>query len=280
MQRIIFWNDHEWFKEPICLGPLRLNQVGEAYVGSCMPVSEHTQVCYEINLVTSGQCVHNGDGQKHLLRRGEMALSCRDKAHGLALEGAEQLRFWFLAFDFDESHPDFEMVRPMRDYFESHCGAKARDSRGLSGQLALLLQEVDRGRPVREAALYGLMLQILSNIYRDYLDLPEEVRAEDTVSRILHYIDAHYADMRHLNEIASALDQSYAYLARSFLQATGMTMGQYYKKKRFEEAVSMMERGISFSFIAERLGYSTVSAFSKAFTAHFGMSPSAYKKRE
>ena len=59
----------------------------------------------------------------------------------------------------------------------------------------------------------------------------------------------------------------------------GISIGEYYNRKRFEEAVRMMRKDVTLTAIAEKLGYSTIGAFSKAFSGYFKMSPSAYKRQ-
>ncbi len=48
-------------------------------------------------------------------------------------------------------------------------------------------------------------------------------------------------------------------------------------KKRFDKAVSLLKMGMQSKDIANLLKYKTLNSFSKAFSNHFGMSPSEYR---
>jgi AraC-like DNA-binding protein len=62
-----------------------------------------------------------------------------------------------------------------------------------------------------------------------------------------------------------------------FTQETGISIKEYYQKKRFEEAVEML-KGSNFSItqIAQDLQYKSIHTFSRAFRKNFGISPTAY----
>lgn len=286
MGRVIYWDNRMWFEEPLRLGPLLLYQAGEAYISGYLPVDIHKQFCYEINFVQSGRCVHLVGDQRYQLSKGEIAIVPPGILHGMEVAEGDNLRYWFLAFDFDESHPDFENFREMRDFYRKNSGCQVQHSHSLQGFFSTLLEEVGTMNKMHIAMLYSLVTQILVKVYRDYADLfyrerggiPSESVEGRIVYSIIHYIDAHYMEMDHLNEIADKLGYSYPYLARVFIKMVGMSIGDYYKRKRFEEAVNMLKENVPVAIIAEKLGYSSVGAFSKAFSAYFKMPPSAYKK--
>lgn len=286
MGRVVYWNNRMWFEEPLRLGPLLLYQAGEAYINGYLQVDAHKQFCYEINFALSGRCMHLVGNQCHQLTKGEIAILCPGVLHSMEIAEGDHLRFLFLAFNFDESHPDFENFREMRDFYKKNCGCQVQHSHPLQGMFSTLLEEIATVDKMHTAMLYSSVTQILVRVYRDYIDffykekkgIPNESVEGRIIYDIIHYIDAHCMEIVHLREVAEALGYSYPYLARVFIKMVGISIGDYYKHKRFEEAVSMLKENVPISIVSEKLGYSTVGAFSKAFSAHFKMPPSTYKR--
>ena len=287
MGRIIYWNNRMWFENPLQLGPVLLYQAGEAYINGYMPSDGHKQFCFEITFVVSGKCINYTADEYCLLSKGDVIINSPGALHGIEIAHKDCLRFLFLGFDFDESHPDFEVFREMRDFFQKNNGVAVKNTRHLEEKFVALLDEVATLERMQGTMLYSMVAQILITVYREYIDIlykEKKVFPSDSVDgRIvydtIHYIDAHFLEMEHLREISDKLGYSYPYLARVFMKKMGISIGEYYNRKRFEEAVRMMRENVTLTVIAERLGYSTIGAFSKAFSNHFKMSPSDYKRQ-
>ena len=103
---------------------------------------------------------------------------------------------------------------------------------------------------------------------------------KELCKHVSHYIDTHLFTMKKLPECAKALSYNYSYLSTVFKKTTGITLSDYYKEKKLDMAKFLIaENEISLTEIAESLGYSGISAFSKAFSAKFCISPRQYAKQ-
>ena len=65
-------------------------------------------------------------------------------------------------------------------------------------------------------------------------------------------------------------------VARNFLSVYHTTPKKYYNQRRMNLALEKLLGGAKVKNVAEELGFSTSYAFSKAFKAHFGLSPEKY----
>ena len=65
-------------------------------------------------------------------------------------------------------------------------------------------------------------------------------------------------------------------LERLFLAETGMSLGAWRRRQRFIEALRLLAEGESVTAVANRVGYSTSSAFGFAFHRELGETPSRY----
>lgn len=106
----------------------------------------------------------------------------------------------------------------------------------------------------------------------------EALPGNDRVALVRRILDENFAQPLDLTDVASRVGCSSAHLSRTFSTATGMTMSQYVRKRRIEEAEKILSRGgYAIGEVARRVGYRSVSHFSKAFLLEKGYSPS---KRE
>ena len=102
----------------------------------------------------------------------------------------------------------------------------------------------------------------------------------DYAEKISMYIDVNYIYPIKLYEIAKEIHLSEKYMYRLFVDAFGISPQKYLIKKRMESARSMIMKNYPIKVIAYSVGYSSVAAFSKAFTNYYGTSPRSMKQKE
>ncbi len=97
-------------------------------------------------------------------------------------------------------------------------------------------------------------------------------RIQQAVKYICHNLDGPLA----LEEVAKAASFSEYHFHRIFSGFMDETLGNYISRKRLEQGAGLLayRPDISITDIALRCGYSSSSNFSKAFSLHFGYSPS------
>jgi len=97
---------------------------------------------------------------------------------------------------------------------------------------------------------------------------------------ILEYIDAEKAPRVKLSTYLSKnLHYDYNYISNLFSEIAAQTIIHYYNALRVERAKEMiLFQQLSFTQIAEKLGYSSVSHFSACFKKASGLPPTAFKK--
>jgi AraC-like DNA-binding protein len=100
----------------------------------------------------------------------------------------------------------------------------------------------------------------------------------ETAHAIAEFLRDHPGDASALTELAEAHHVSARTVERAFLADTGMTLREWRSRRRMEVAGALLRRTDSLGAVAGRVGYESASAFRRAFRAHFGMSPSEYKR--
>ena len=92
------------------------------------------------------------------------------------------------------------------------------------------------------------------------------------------YVREHYSEPLEMTTIADKLHISYAYFSRRFKEATGQNFSDFVQEVRLDEACRMLKTGRNVSTIAEKVGYSNVYSFTRAFTRMKGCSPTQWLK--
>lgn len=82
-----------------------------------------------------------------------------------------------------------------------------------------------------------------------------------------------------LDRLAQTALMSRSHFAVTFRDAVGQTPGDYLLQYRMLLARDLLARGVPISAVSERVGYAAGSSLSRAFSAHFGESPSAWRTR-
>lgn len=93
------------------------------------------------------------------------------------------------------------------------------------------------------------------------------------VKRVITYINNHYTECISLEELEKLFFISRYHLCRMFRRATGLTVHGYITNKRLNHACELRASGLSLSEAAELAGFSTYSAFYRAYISRYGESP-------
>lgn len=106
-------------------------------------------------------------------------------------------------------------------------------------------------------------------------------RSASLVERSLEYVDRNYAKPLTDSTMAQQLGLSTSHFRYLFKRATGMPFHKYVVAVRLEKARSMLrEQGFPVSQVAEAVGFSGLSHFSRAFSTRFSVSPSAVRRSD
>lgn len=115
--------------------------------------------------------------------------------------------------------------------------------------------------------------KIKSRYYRNQAQL-------DTVISVRKYIGDHADRNLDLQQLSALHFTSKFHLLRLFKRYYGQTPGQYLIEKRMEMARDLLKEGKSVTETCYASGWESLSAFSTAFRARMGESPSAYQKKQ
>ena len=106
------------------------------------------------------------------------------------------------------------------------------------------------------------------------------MKDEKIVKKIMSYIEAHLDEDLSLENIADNLHYSKFYLARTFAEQTGSTIGKYIQRRRLTLAArKLVETNEPIIEIAYEAHYNSQQAFTLAFRRLYLCTPQVYRKR-
>jgi transcriptional regulator GlxA family with amidase domain len=107
----------------------------------------------------------------------------------------------------------------------------------------------------------------------------EDIRSKFHLHKLWELVNASPGSDWRLDDLAREVSVSVRQFQRLMRQYYNMTAEQMLTRLRMEHAAELLSaRDLSQAAIAERVGYQSVYAFSKAFKRHFGEPPGAYAK--
>ena len=241
-------------------------------------------VFYELTVVTAGKGVSFVGDIPTEVNKGDIFVSFPFEKHRIDSDPADFMSYSFICFDV--TTPKFsgklnqlwlDHIPPQNRIIHYSLAESLIDS---------VIDEINSGSKKYFNDLVSAILeQITINLLRGFADrmpvaLPKSPTDAELCRHISHYIDSHIFTMKQLSECAAALSYNYCYLSTVFKKTTGISMSEYHRGKKLDMSKVLISEGeFSLSEIAEKLGYSGISAFSKAFSAKFKMSPREFSKK-
>lgn len=102
--------------------------------------------------------------------------------------------------------------------------------------------------------------------------------SSDLQDEIVRYLSAHLYGTFTLDELSGILHYGKTHLCTFFKKQTGKTIYQTYLQLKTDEAKRLIRKKTSFSDIAEKLGFDSISHFNYVFKNYAGMTPGEYKR--
>lgn len=200
-----------------------------------------------------------------------------------------RMDFWSLNFDFTQDHigdgkpyapvtSDTFQKSKVTEYppFPFERPAVYRGMKILDSVLEKIVREADFPRAMSLEMSSLLLSECLIELMR--YESRGFSKEQNTVRRLLRYIEEHCTEEISNAEIAAQFALHPYYLNRIFKKNTGETMHSYLMRARIRLACGMVLAGEkSISEIAQESGFCNQAHFAKVFRAYTGMTPTAYR---
>ena len=142
--------------------------------------------------------------------------------------------------------------------------------------------------PLKEAAIYALIIQMFVNIGRNHMDadtlfpLVRQGKQKEYIEKfnmIFDYIDNNFTEDLSLETVSGVAGFSKFHFSRLFKQFTDMSFYDYLNQRRVRAAEHLLlDPDIPITEIAMRSGFSSISTFNRVFKSFKECTPSEFKK--
>ncbi|OAS13266.1 AraC family transcriptional regulator [Paenibacillus oryzisoli] len=276
------------------LYPIRVYEI------CCQPGEEllelHWHEELEFLMVTKGKAVFRVSMDDYTLEAGDAIFVNAGQLHSGQLVDDEACCFTAIVFHADVlGGGQFDIVREkyilplIQQNFVIPVHITRHTER--EKELLALLQEVFQLN-VSEGLLYelstkGLLLMIISKLILlggpVFRELPLSVNHTkvDRLKMIIAYINLNFSLPIRLEDLAALVSFSDSYFCRYFKSYTGKSPLVYLNQVRVQRAAILLrETDRRITEISLDVGFNTLSYFIGVFKAHFGDTPSTYRKRD
>ena len=242
----------------------------------------------KIVLLLSGRVDYAMESIVYTLRPWDILLVPHHTIHKALIDKSAPYERIILYLDrkyFDRLMPDarlfgcFDRADERARYLLAPDGAQRAPLRTLLGQLEEALHGGQFGAEAMCDALIVQLLVLLGRLgFSDAADAGGEQAHDAKIDAVLSYINENLAAKLDVDELAARVHISRYHFMRLFKAQTGESVHAYIRQRRLMRAAHLIREGMSAARAAEECGFADYSAFHRAFTAVFGISPGRLKK--
>lgn len=254
-------------------------------------ISQRAIFDYELIYIEEGDCILNFNGKDHKCSTGDFVLLRPGISHSFrgienelsqphvhfdVTHAADSYRIPISFKDID-AFSDDERSRIREDVFGSYADEPFVFFSDMQKAMAVFYEIIDSQKSElrRKAKLTELIDMLISDNFGDLFGKKGKSFAIE--EQIKDFIDAGQGMSLCLDDFAKQFNYNKFYLERCFKESFGVGLIAYRNRKRIELAREMLVDD-TVSAVSEKLGFSSIYVFSRAFKNYFGYSPTEYIK--
>lgn len=279
-----FHFDNTFYDRPMLFLPYSLVQVGDIDTFSGFKCLHHTQVAHEITYIVRGNANILCGDKTYLCKAGDIIFNPKGSDHAIDSADGHSLRYYYIAFDIVDNSDECE--QKLADFFNANnpsCAVADRSIPHIFHDIFLNLYGSDDFSSV---IVSGSIRKLLIYVLRSLSGEANRIYVPDlrfgkkrTVAQICSFIDSNVEDIDVLKKLPEKFDYSYSHISSFFSKSMGLSLKEYFLMSRHRRACEFLKSGMSVTAVSERMGYSSIHVFSKAFSTRENISPSAYAQK-
>ena len=171
-------------------------------------------------------------------------------------------------------------ITPLTDFINQSTGNHMVLSEKSFNQLLTLLKKAceicESDQPYTELVLKSILVEIFYILNSQKSKIQEGQAITEAMGEVKRYIDANYASITSVSQIADHFFYSREHLSRKFMQTFNISVAHYLSRCRIAESLELL-KSMSVTDAAYSVGFQSQSAFIKAFKKYMHCLPSEYK---
>ena len=240
----------------------------------------HTHPFTELFYVVDGKGEFNIQGQRFPVKPNDFVIINPQVEHTELSSPDEPLEYIVLGIN----GLSFSNLTPVSEGGHPFSFFNLRDEqKDILRYLNAMVQEATSQQMSYELVCHNLLEILLIKILRHQhfdLEVGKQSKATKDISFIKHYLETYYHESIQLEDLASMTHLSRFYISHSFKKEIGMSPMEYLIAIRIKESkILLRTTNYSISQVADIVGFTTPTYFSKQFRKSTGISPTDYREQ-
>lgn len=240
----------------------------------------HTHPFTELFYVVDGKGEFNIQGQRFPVKPNDFVIINPQVEHTELSSPDEPLEYIVLGIN----GLSFSNLTPVSEGGHPFSFFNLRDEqKDILRYLNAMVQEATTQSMSYELVCHNLLEILLIKILRHQhfdLEVGKQSKATKDISFIKHYLETYYHESIQLEDLASMTHLSRFYISHSFKKEIGMSPMEYLIAIRIKESkILLRTTNYSISQVADIVGFTTPTYFSKQFRKSTGISPTDYREQ-
>ena len=240
----------------------------------------HTHPFTELFYVVDGKGEFNIQGQRFPVKPNDFVIINPQVEHTELSSPDEPLEYIVLGIN----GLSFSNLTPVSEGGHPFSFFNLRDEqKDILRYLNAMVQEATSQSMSYELVCHNLLEILLIKILRHQhfdLEVGKQSKATKDISFIKHYLETYYHESIQLEDLASMTHLSRFYISHSFKKENGMSPMEYLIDIRIKESkILLRTTNYSISQVADIVGFTTPTYFSKQFRKSTGISPTDYREQ-
>ncbi len=240
----------------------------------------HTHPFTELFYVVDGKGEFNIQGQRFPVKPNDFVIINPQVEHTELSSPDEPLEYIVLGIN----GLSFSNLTPVSEGGHPFSFFNLRDEqKDILRYLNAMVQEATSQSMSYELVCHNLLEILLIKILRHQhfdLEVGKQSKATKDISFIKHYLETYYHESIQLEDLASMTHLSRFYISHSFKKEIGMSPMEYLIDIRIKESkILLRTTNYSISQVADIVGFTTPTYFSKQFRKSTGISPTDYREQ-
>ena len=244
----------------------------------------HAHKNYEMVYVLGGTCSLVVDGERLRLGKKEFILLNSGQKHSYEVDSDSLIGRFHIPYSqvSDESDPERTVIFALNCKREEKKDSLEKVQRILEQMMEYFCKGDKGARLAVNQWFFALMSVLLEHFAYEEKPKPQNAvdpEANQRICDIMDYINHHYHEGISLNELASRLYLTPAYLSKYIKQQFGISFKKLLVSTRLAHAESaLLHTDEPIARIALQVGFSSLTSFNGSFRERHGMTPSQYRR--
>ena len=275
--------DKNFFDNPLICDTFYIFQIGKYHGTTNTLIDTHIHKnFFELTVITDGEGVITTNNYPVRVKKGDIYLSLPFDSHKIESDSENILNFYFMSFATENEN----FIKEFDNISMTHNAPNNRticDDK-INWLIGNAISELDNKTEFTEQLLLSIFTQTLIYLIQNFQKVKPKktsykiTHTEELSYNLINYIDTHIYSIKSLDDLSKITGYSYGYLSNTFRKTTNQSLSSYFHKKKMNVAeILLLENELNISEIATKLNYSSVYAFSKAFSNFFKISPTDYR---